>query len=173
MTNQEAIKILYNLKPGDYSNPYEKGEAIVMAIKALQAQEAKHSNESSLTQKALDIISRQDAINTITAYPHGDVCVENMENMVHEIKNLSPTPPKPLVKDTISRQAAIDAINALHEEPNAWLDYAVDAVMTLPSAQPNGWLEQNKDKILQAGMKGREIDFRIGGRLFAIREKAQ
>ena len=34
-------------------------------------------------------------------------------------------------------------------------------------------LEQNKDKILQAGMEGREIDFRIGGRLFAIREKAQ
>lgn len=41
------------------------------------------------------------------------------------------------------------------------------------SAQPDGWLEQNKDKILQAGMEGREIDFRIGGRLFAIREKAQ
>ena len=43
----------------------------------------------------------------------------------------------------------------------------------LPSAQPDGWLEQNKDKILQAGMEGREIDFYIGGRLFAIREKAQ
>lgn len=43
----------------------------------------------------------------------------------------------------------------------------------LPSAQPEGWLEQNKDKILQAGMEGREFDFRIGGRLFAIREKAQ
>ena len=39
MTNKEAIKILDNLKPGDYSNPYEKGEAIVMAISALQAQE--------------------------------------------------------------------------------------------------------------------------------------
>jgi len=39
--------------------------------------------------------------------------------------------------DLISRQAAIDAINALHEKPNAWLDYAVDAIMTLPSAQPD------------------------------------
>ena len=37
--------------------------------------------------------------------------------------------------DLISRQEAIDAINALHEKPNAWLDSAVDAVMTLPSAQ--------------------------------------
>ena len=38
--------------------------------------------------------------------------------------------------DMISRKAAIDAINALHEKPNAWLDSAVDAVITLPSAQP-------------------------------------
>ena len=38
--------------------------------------------------------------------------------------------------DTIYRQATINAINALHEMPNAWLDYAVDAVMALPSAQP-------------------------------------
>lgn len=38
--------------------------------------------------------------------------------------------------DLISRQAAIDAINALHDKPNAWLDCAVDAVMALPSAQP-------------------------------------
>lgn len=38
--------------------------------------------------------------------------------------------------DLINRQAAIDAINALHEKPNAWLDSAVDAVMTLPSAYP-------------------------------------
>ena len=43
MTNQEAIKILDNLKPGDYSNPYEKGEAIVMAIEALQAQPSAQS----------------------------------------------------------------------------------------------------------------------------------
>jgi hypothetical protein len=36
-----------------------------------------------------------------------------------------------------------------------------------------GWLERNKDKIMQAGLEGREVEFRIGGRLFAIREKAQ
>ena len=40
------------------------------------------------------------------------------------------------MSDLISRQAAIDAINALHEKPNAWLDSAVDAVMTLPSVGP-------------------------------------
>ena len=48
-----------------------------------------------------------------------------------------------------------------------------EAIMDAPSAQPDSWMEQNKDKILQAGKEGREIEFRIGGRLFAIREKAQ
>ena len=85
--------------------------------------------------------------------------------------------------DLISRRVAVDALG---ERPMVWTDddqyalgernqYDIDrlAIETLPSAQPDGWLEQNKDKILQAGMEGREIDFRIGGRLFAIREKAQ
>lgn len=40
-----------------------------------------------------------------------------------------------IMDDLISRQAVIDAINALHEKPNAWLDSAVDAVMLTPSAQ--------------------------------------
>ena len=38
--------------------------------------------------------------------------------------------------DLISRQQAIDAINELHDKPNAWLDLAVDALENLPSAQP-------------------------------------
>lgn len=41
------------------------------------------------------------------------------------------------------------------------------------SSQPEDWMEKNKERILQAGMEGREIEFRICGRLFAIREKAQ
>jgi len=38
--------------------------------------------------------------------------------------------------DVISRQDAIDAINELHDRPNAWLDLAVDTLEKLPSAQP-------------------------------------
>lgn len=49
----------------------------------------------------------------------------------------------------------------------------VTRLLSLPSAQPEDWMEKNKERILQAGMEGREIEFRIGGRLFAIREKAQ
>jgi len=89
------------------------------------------------------------------------------------------------VGDMVSRQAAIDALRVAYWDDNiqsakddpcivdAMTDWAIRQVKALPSAQPEGWLEQNKAKILQAGMEGREIEFRIGGRLFAIREKAQ
>lgn len=38
-------------------------------------------------------------------------------------------------KDTIYRQDAVDAINELHDKPNAWLDLAVEALEKLPSAE--------------------------------------
>lgn len=78
-----------------------------------------------------------------------------------------------------------DAIKALGEEPMVWTDsdfeladrnrwqMDVEALKKLSPVQPGGWLEQNKDRILRAGKEGREVEFRIGGRLFAIREKAQ
>ena len=34
-------------------------------------------------------------------------------------------------------------------------------------------VEEIKERILQAGMKGKEVELRIGGRLFRIREVAQ
>ena len=83
------------------------------------------------------------------------------------------------MSDLISRQAAIDVVKKCRviEVTPAYMlidkREAVSKLVMLPPAQPDGWLEQNKDKILQAGMEGQEIDFRIGGRLFAIREKAQ
>ena len=39
-------------------------------------------------------------------------------------------------KDTIYRQDAVDAINELHDKPNAWLDLAVEALEKLPPAEP-------------------------------------
>ena len=89
MTNQEAIKMLTakvecirretsgtdidcNLRNCDdcelcyaQGTTGEQRKALNMAISALQAQEAKNSNESSLTQNGLDTISRQDAIDEI------------------------------------------------------------------------------------------------------------
>ena len=40
-------------------------------------------------------------------------------------------------KDTIYRQDAVDAINELHDKPNAWLDLAVEALEKLPSPEPD------------------------------------
>ena len=51
--------------------------------------------------------------------------------------------------------------------------FGVTTDWILTGSETTGWLERNKDRILQAGLEGREVEFRIGGRLFAIREKAQ
>ena len=51
--------------------------------------------------------------------------------------------------------------------------FGVTTDWILTGDETGGWLERNKDRILQAGLEGREVEFRIGGRLFAIREKAQ
>ena len=87
-------------------------------------------------------------------------------------------------KDVIYRQDAIDVICQAcsmeedyhkcdgYPETSTWCDELV-ALRALPSIEPEDWMERNKERILQAGMDGREIEFRIGGRLFAIREKAQ
>lgn len=97
------------------------------------------------------------------------------------------------MNDLISRQAAIDALamgeellkRALDQmyvvgndrEKYEWglglIESYISDMKDLPSAQPEDWVERNKERILQAGMKGQEVEFRIGGRLFAIREKAQ
>jgi hypothetical protein len=68
MTNKEAIKrIKEHIAIHKYreSHAIHIVEALDMAITALQAQEAKHSTESSLTQKALDTISRRAAIKAL------------------------------------------------------------------------------------------------------------
>lgn len=79
--------------------------------------------------------------------------------------------------DLIDRAAVEKIIDDLLENdnlqasPSVW--HGLHMIKQLPSAQPEDWMERNKERILQAGMEGREIEFRIGGRLFAIREKAQ
>ena len=41
------------------------------------------------------------------------------------------------MKDLISRQAAIDAVDKLSDEPIGYLEAAIDALVDLPSAQPD------------------------------------
>ena len=70
-------------------------------------------------------------------------------------------------------KATNNEIKARAETALAELAECYVTIQRLQSAESDDWLEKNKDLILQAGMEGREVEFRIGGRLFAIREKAQ
>ena len=58
--------------------------------------------------------------------------------------------------------------------PEHWSVYSelYDMVSMLPSAQPE-WIPVTKEEMFKAGYEGREIRFRVDGRLFAIRELAQ
>ena len=82
-----------------------------------------------------------------------------------------------MMDDRISRQAAIDALCDNCDNAQAVCPHypckQYTAIDALPSAQPENVIMINKETVLQAGYQGREVDFRIGGRLFAIREKAQ
>ena len=77
MKNKEAIASLRTLCHNCKLFPkcaYEKPEcfkAIEMAIKALEAQDSKNSNESSLTQKKLDTIIRTAAIDALCSECQG------------------------------------------------------------------------------------------------------
>lgn len=89
----------------------------------------------------------------------------------------------------ISRQVAMNAFAEYVRRSNnsdfaptpTWND-AVEIVENLPSVnvQPStpgqligGVLERNIDNIRHAGLEGKEFRFRIGGRLFAVRELPQ
>lgn len=47
------------------------------------------------------------------------------------------------------------------------LDMAIDAL------EKQQWIPVTKEEVFKAGYEGREIRFRVDGRLFAIRELAQ
>lgn len=129
-----------------------------------------------------DMISRQAAIDAIGEKPFAGTADEyeyeqglqnQWERDVVAIKILPPAQPE-LITVNIDHELTQEEYEKLRK------DMANAPIMLLPSAQPeaktnvNGdWVILNKDKILKAGMEGREIEFRIGGRLFSIREKAQ
>ena len=101
-------------------------EAFNMAISALEAQELS-KNSPKLDKENGDL---QPTCNELAK----DICVP--------------------CKDTISRTAAIAAIEQLHDKPNAWLDCAVEALEKMPSAQPEP-LTDKEQRIFLAAM-GRE-----------------
>lgn len=62
------------------------------------------------------------------------------------------------------------AIKALSEPLQPWEVLAAQSVLSQP--EPH-WIPVTKEEMFKAGYEGREIRFRVDGRLFAIRELAQ
>ena len=91
MTAKEAIASLRTLChtcemfPKCVNDKPECFQAIELAISALQSQEANHSTESSLTQKALDTISRQDAIDVLGVFTQADALGHTPKQIVEAL----------------------------------------------------------------------------------------
>ena len=84
------------------------------------------------------------------------------------------------MNDLISRGFLLKSIDNIGDSTLFWgrpfstyKESLKEFVKGMPSEEQKDWMEQNKDRILQAGKEGREVEFQIDGRLFAIREKAQ
>jgi len=81
--------------------------------------------------------------------------------------------------DAVSRKAMLSMIDTymnksveLHYLPTS--DGIKKLISILPSVQPEQrWIPVLEESVIQAGYEGREVRFRIHGRLFAIRELAQ
>lgn len=161
MTREEAADLLDNLigmVEDNQENDYD--EALKMAIEALNVTDTNVG----------DTISRQAAIDALY---HVD---EYNGRSVEAIKNLPPAQPEQAIKDC--RNCKHGRYNDYHKTMFCYnsddcTDWNLWEPAELSSEQSEGWMERNEERILQAGMEGREIEFRIGGRLFAIREKAQ
>lgn len=134
-------------------------------------------------ERSSDLISRQTAIAEFSCCeltPDGGIDANYAIEFLKQLPSVQPDKDINVpAKDCISRQSAINVADMADytgmavEDVKKVTDEVIKGLKNLPSAQPEGWLEKNKERILQAGMEGREIEFRIGGRLFAIREKAQ
>ena len=80
------------------------------------------------------------------------------------------------MNDLIYKQ---DAINLLKKWADGYsyieheTELAIKAFEQLPPVSLKDKVILDKEPILQAGYQRREVEFRIGGRLFAIREIAQ
>jgi len=76
--------------------------------------------------------------------------------------------------DLIERQAAIDILDeysvVAYDLEHGAYERARKAMCDLPSRHPGEWLENYVSAILQAGLEGREVSFKVGDRTFAVRE---
>ena len=143
ISNKEAISILKNAAFLSTKTSFQGIEEAVDM--AIEALKAQDVTDINAGNN--DLINRVDVEQTVE---------DNILCYTHSDRPIDQDP------DTECHMAIRTALRMLRKD-----------LRKLPSAQPDDWLTKNKDKILKAGLEGRECDFYIGGRLFAIREKAQ
>lgn len=81
--------------------------------------------------------------------------------------------------DTISRADVIKIIKSVLSPASSLINVArarrqmLDRINELESKPEPHWIPVTKEEMFKAGYDGREIIFKVDGRLFAIRELAQ
>lgn len=178
MTAKEAIMILESIQPscGKYSySESEIYEAIDMAIEVLECSEIPNCSDCIDRAEAQTAIQFAARRYTVAHEAHGEGHVVWSDNLIsvtdamNALREVSPAQPslvkesgdlvKDLVKDTISRQDAIDAMwDALHDykgEYDERSSYGVlcdveKKLMTLQSAQPERKKGYMKIKVISA-----------------------
>lgn len=155
ISRQEAIDVLDKIFPADpMRNDYTQGITCGAAlateyIKQLPSAQP-DSKELSFTHKALDTISRQDAIRIVDGIDtwqagwRGDA-IESMKALPSAQPETHEKRTETHSCDCIERQAAIDAVRELYiQSPkinndivyDTAIDQAHDALVNLPSTQP-------------------------------------
>jgi hypothetical protein len=167
MTPQEIDRIqnaIRHIKSSVDIDPWAMELAVEALEKQLPSAQA-DSKELSFTHKALDTISRQAAIDTIFSEPlyesgmkkrDADAVVPAIYEKIKSLPSARQDVPDTNVGDTISRQAAIDALSTPHG-----ILYPIRTIEALPSAQQ--WIpcsermpERGKDVLVTRDYDGRE-----------------
>lgn len=169
MTREEAIEILEANRPDPCYQMLR--EAVDFAVDALKAQGT-----------CEDAVSRQTLQKELALYPIDDVTTEDeagynraindVQKMVLHLPSVQTDVPDTNVgdNDLISRSDAIDAVDKLSDEPIGYLEAAIDALVDLPSAQPEPmsdaymkavwtWLLDYQIKV--AELKGRYTPYEV------------
>ena len=132
MTREEAIEQIYNI---EYGHKVSNDDLIAFGL----ALEALENLQPTCNQLATDCISRQGAIDLWHKYqPYIAVKAMEYDNALAKLQSAQPYVPDTNVGDIISRQAAIAEFSCCELTPDGGIDvnYAIDFLMNMPSAQP-------------------------------------
>ena len=147
-------------------------EKLPPAEKTQLSEESTTNLQPTCNQLATDCISRQAAIDAIEITPfddYGDYM--RVRELIEQLPSAQPQLEDcPIYGGMCGYPSNLcyecPRHGGAHEKPLWW------TAGLQPFAQPK-WIPVTKEEMFKAGYEGREIRFRVDGRLFAIRELAQ